>query len=360
MRFALEFKPNFAEAVARMRRLWNLQEPLDRIPAVVRVPTSHPKGRKLADGTFFGRVDDYLAYQEAIFRVQAQVPDEWLPIVHPQYGHALISALCGSPIRVESHTVWSVPIIRDWAQVRELHLDWDNEWGRRVQADYERLLEWARGRCGVAVYEVEGVADTMAALRGTEQLCLDYYESPARVDAFAERITDILIEFGRWNNKHIAAPQDLLGGVASDWQIWMPANSIAFTEDASVMYSRALYRRFIRERDRRLSGAFDRTLLEVHAEGNHQIPEFAQVEGVWMLVVQNPLRMRPEHREAVRLLLGRKILFTSCRQEELEDLLCFTGPRGVFITTTAPDVRAARRVLNHLARLTDRLRGKRP
>ena len=100
---SLELKPNLVDAVERMKRLWNLLDPLDRVPMCVSVPYER-RHERTADGTFFGRSEDYLEEMEAKFEAQALIPDEFFPMVHPQYGHALISALCGSPIRV-----WGIP-----------------------------------------------------------------------------------------------------------------------------------------------------------------------------------------------------------------------------------------------------------
>ncbi|MBN1671526.1 MAG: hypothetical protein JXR37_10860 [Kiritimatiellae bacterium] len=348
---ALEFKPNLTEAVERMRRLWALEDPLDRVPMCVRIPypAKHPKK---ADGTFFGRPEDYLEEMEAKFAAQALVPDESFPMVHPQYGHALISALCGSPIRAAAETVWSIPIINDLGETGNLHLDWDNEWGTRFRADCDLMLERARGRYAVGTYEVEGVSDTMSALFGAEKLLYAFYDDPEGVQRFATRVTDLLIEFGRWNSGNIGAPQDLLGGEVCDWSLWMPQNSCATTEDASVLYSPDCYRQFIQEHDRRLSGAFTRTLIEVHKEGNHQIAAFGEVDGISMLTIQNPLDMQPAHREAVRNLLGKKIFYIGVKPDQIEDLLRFTGLRGVLLVSTASSVNEARKILAQAETLT--------
>ncbi len=201
----MKYKPNLPEAAERMRRFWRFEEPLDRVACKIMLPAP-PFDGMVFDGTFFGNLEAYLAYREEWFRIQSQVPDEWLPIVNPQYGHALISALCGSPIEAGSRTVWSVPIIKDWTQVNSLRLDLNSEYGRRMRADYEFLLDWAHGKCGVAHYEIEGVSDTMSALRGAEQLCLDYTEAPEHVPRFAEKVADILIEMARWCRRERRCP----------------------------------------------------------------------------------------------------------------------------------------------------------
>ena len=355
----LEFKPNLAEAAERMQRLWDLLDPLDRVPVCISVPYTSEHKRK-ADGTFFSRPGDYLDGMEAKFAAQARVPDEFFPMVHPQYGHALISALCGSPIRAAAETVWSVPILNDLGAADRLRLDWDNEWGRRFREDCDLMLDRAKGRYTVGTYEVEGVSDTMTALFGAEKLLYAFYDDPDGVRRLATRVTDLLIEFGQWNWQNIGAPQDVVGGEVCDWSLWMPANSCATTEDASVSFSTGMYREIIKEHNHRLSAAFTRTLMEVHKEGNHQIQEFGDVEGISMLTIQNPLKMQPEHREAVRKLLGRKIFYIGVKPDEIEKLLQFTGVRGVLLVTAASGLTEATRILQQVEKLTARILRPKP
>jgi len=353
----MRFKPNLDEALERMRRLWRMDPPLDRVPCSVHLPAPDPPGgkRDLKDASFLGDRDGYLRWQAERFRRHAGVPDEWIPTIGPRYGHALISALCGSPIRLEAETTWSVPIIEEWEQAEALRLDFENEWGRRFRADLDAMMDWAAGRCAVEVYEVEGISDTMSALRGAPRLCADFYDAPGAVRRFAAKVTDLLIEWGRWNVANVGAPQAaaLRGGVSTGWCVWMPAGAICMAEDATVLFGPQTYRDFLREEERRLTRAFTAALLEVHAEGNHQLPEFGAVEGVTMMAIQNPLRMSPEHRESVRALLGRKVFFIGCRADEVEELLAFTGVRGVYLSLSAKNASEARALLGDLERWTD-------
>ena len=352
----MEFKPNLDEAAERMRRLWAMADPLDRVPCVIRLPSPAPPGgaRPLRDASFLGQTETYLRWREEAFRAQAGVPDESIPCVGPRYGHALVSALLGSPIRWEAETTWSVPIVEDWSQVEDLRLDFDNAWGRRFRADLETMLDRAAGRYAVEVYEVEGVSDTMAALRGAQRLCTDLHDAPDPVRRFASKVADLLIEFGRWNLRHCGEVQDLAGGVTTGWALWMPAGSVCTAEDATVLISPEAYRAFVQPAQRRLAGAFAATLLEVHAEGEHQLSEFGRVEGVTMMAIRNPLRMPPERREAVRALRGRKAFFVACRPDEAADLLAFTGARGVCLSLPARNPSEARALLDDLKRWTDR------
>jgi hypothetical protein len=347
----IEFKPEFPRVVERMKRLWDLDEPLDRVPAVVSIPPpQEADGRGDLDGRFFGRLEEYIAWQERVFRARAAVTDDMLPVVHPQYGHALIGGLCGSPIEARSGTVWSHPVIDDLDRVGDLRLDWENELGRMYRADCERLLEWARGRCLVAHYEIEGVADTMASLRGASAFCMDLVESPEAFRKFAERVTDILIEFGRWNHEHVCARQGPAAGTGTAWSLWMPAGAMTFAEDASVLLSAAQYRENIQAHDRRLSAAFTRTLLEVHGEGNRHISAFGEIDGVSGMAIQDPLDMQPADREAVRRLLGKKVFYIWTKRRRIGELLAFTGTRGILLGLNADTPEEAVEILDELRR----------
>jgi len=352
---AMKYKPNLPESAERMRRFWYLEEPLDRVPCKVMLPEPPFEGMML-DGTFFGNLEGYLAWREEWSRRQSQVPDDWLPIVNPQYGHALISALCGSPIRGAARTVWSVPIITAWEQLDTLRLDFDSEYGRRFRADYEFLLEWAHGKCGVAHYEVEGVADTMSALRGAERLCFDYVEAPEQVHRFAARVAEMLAEFAFWCQANVDARQDVGGGVATYYGLWGVPGMIETAEDATVMIAPETYREFIQGPQRRLTSQFSRALLEVHPEGNHQLPAFAEVEGVTALACQNPLDMEPHYQEVALSLRGRKAFYTGGSPDELEATLALLGTRGVFLGTQVDTVEEARALLRDLEKWTAKYR----
>lgn len=349
----LEFKPNLEQSVERMRRFWNHEPPLDRPPAIITLPRPP---RATGDGAFFGRREEYLAWQEEVFHNQMRVPDDQVPCVYPQYGHALISALCGGSIKVANNTVWSIPFLRDSAEAETLALDWNNEWGRRYREDLDVMMKWSEGRCAVANYETEGVSDTMSALRGATEVITEMMADPEGAERFASKVTGLLIKFGQWQNEHVGARQSLIGGETTGWRIWMPRGSGCFTEDHSVMLSRRQYRDFLARHDERLSAAFSKTILEVHKEGNHQIAEFGRIPGVSLLTIERFPALSAEHVEDIKRLIGRKVFKINARREELEDIFQTFGPNGVLFSLPASSVKEAHEILDNLKRLADRHR----
>lgn len=328
----MRYKPGLDETIERLRRFWMLADPLDRIPCSITLPAPPRPGM---DGAFFDNLGEYLTFQEDIFINQMQVADDRLPVVYPQYGHALIGALCGSPIRHEAGTIWTSPIIEDWDDLDSFFLDFNSEHGEKCRSQYETLLDWANGNCAVARYETEGVTDTMSALRGAQHLLYDMIDSPDQVKHFAHIVTDILIDFCHWNFEHVANRQNLCGGSASNWGLWHPARSIHMAEDSSVLMSPDAFRTFIKPEVQRLTSEFPRTLMEVHHEGNHQIPEFGDIDGIGLLVIENPLHMPPKDQEAILALQESKAFMFGCEPAEIEAALRLMGKRGIYITTNA-------------------------
>jgi hypothetical protein len=195
----------------------------------------------------------------------------------------------------------------------------------------------------------------MSALRGATEHITDMLDQPDKAFDFAGRVTALLIEFGRWGNECIGDRQEEIGGTATGWRVWMPRGAMYFSEDASVMYSSDFYRRHIKPLDQRLTSAFTKTILEVHQEGNHQITEFGGLSGVSLMTIEGFSRMRPEHKLALRQLLGRKAFYFAVRPEEVEETLAFAGTRGVMLALSAPDVPTAHTILHDLERTTQRL-----
>jgi hypothetical protein len=352
---SLEFKPNLEEAVERMKRFWNREEQIDRIPVIINLPKSDAKK---ADGSFFGKMELYIDYMEEYFIRHSAVHDEFFPMVVPQYGHAIISALCGAELSAMSHTVWSIPFINDLAEAENLSLNWDNEWGRRFAEDYEVLIERAKGRYVAGIYETEGVSDTLSAIRGTEKMFYDFYENPYGAWRMAKHVTNILIEFTRWNHEHIAARHNVLGGLVSLYSIWMPEGSCITTEDASVMYSREYYRENIKEHTERLASSFTKTLIEVHDEGTHQIREFGNTPGISLMTICNPWKMKQEHQEDLKKLLGNMNFYIYIHPDDIEDVMEFTGIKGIMLNTGAESVKMANDILERIQKMTEKLRKK--
>ena len=347
----LEFKRNLSETVERMKLFWAMEEPEDRVPIQIFVP----KPEDGTDGLFFGRRDAYIKNMETYFAEQSKVMDDSIPTVVPQYGHALISALCGSPIKYYNQTVWSIPIIDDASRADELYINWDRPWSQKILADYNYLLERSRGRYAVGEYEIEGISDTMSALRGAEGVLTDFLVNPVAANKLASRVTDILIEFAEWNHKHIGSKQELLGGISTVYRFWMPAKSGVTTEDHMVMVSSQYYEEHVQQHTARLASSLTKTLMEIHQEGMHHITAMAETKGVDLLTC-HPFHLNDEQQGAMRRQLGKKHFRMGCCPDTVYDILAFTGLRGILLCYHAETVRDAENMLAAVEKATQKIK----
>jgi hypothetical protein len=351
----LEFKPNLHETAGRMARFWDMAEPEDRVPIVIRLPNPGIT----TDGRWFGKLEAYRLMMEEHFAFRACVLDDYIPHVVPQYGHARIAAVCGSPIRYDAaaDTIWSVPVIDASCRADELRLDWGNPWARKLHEDYEYLLEKAQGRYAVAQSEIEGVTDTAAALRGFEGLLYDLHECPEAADTLLGRVTEILVAFGQWNHEHVGARQDLCGGMVFGYNLWMPYGSCATCEDAAVMVSPAYLQAHFRKHITQFTSAFSKTIMEVHDEGFHHIPGLGEVPGVSLMTVRNLFTMPERYRDAIRGLRGKKCFMVGgVKPDEIDRTLDILGIRGIVLAVRADTVAEAERALDIAERATQRIK----
>ena len=348
----LEYKPNLNEAVRRMERFWALEPPEDRVPVLIHLANGVRGG---LDGYYFGRTKVYADNAEEHFKRRAEITDEFIPQFFPQYGHVIFAALCGAEIKHAAQTLWAMPLINDLQAAAELRLDWNNDWGKRFIEDYAYLTERARSKCYVSEYGLEGVSDTLSAFRGAEQVFFDFADDPIAAHALAVRVTDLLIEFGKWNNAHISGRPGAPEGMSSDWAFWMPCGSCCTAEDFAAMCGADFYRAHIKEHAQRLASSFTQTVFEVHKEMNHLIGDFGDTNGISLMTIENFFGMDARHRVELKRLAGKRCFYIGAQPDRIEDVLSFMGTKGVLIVTHARSTDEAKIILDNAERVTQRL-----
>ena len=110
---------------------------------------------------------------------------ESLPFYSPDYGPDQFAAFLGGEFQFSEgsgDTDWVSPIVDDWDASLPLRLDPDNRYWKGI-LDYSRLLAvHSDGRYLVSVADLHSNMDTLLALRGSERLCMDFYDHPRQVE----------------------------------------------------------------------------------------------------------------------------------------------------------------------------------
>jgi hypothetical protein len=252
----------------------------------------------------------------------------------PLPGFDWMEAILGCPVSVspESGSVWPQPWLTDWdALERVLPLE-TNPWYQTLLALTEALVAQAGGRYPVTQTLMRGPADLLVALRGHQQLCLDIYDQPGRVHALAHRCTDIWIEVARAQLARI--PPFDGGYTAPRLEVWAPGQLVRYEEDATILFSTAVYREFFRECDRRIAAAFDYALIHTHSADYRLIPELLTIDELPAIqVILDP--GGPSLATMIPILQqvqaeGKALLIThELAPPELEPLLAALSPQGL-------------------------------
>jgi hypothetical protein len=183
---ALRYKPGFAETKTRWNAYWE-GEILDRPPVWAAVAKPGAQPFSLSDRYWHAvhRDFDHMLHQVDLWLEGTEFLGESLPMFGPDFGPDQFAAFFGTGFEFSTDspdTDWVKPIVDDWDAALPLTIDrTDSTWTGLLE--YSRLLaRHSDGRYLVSVGDLHSNMDTLLALRGSERLCMDFYDSPAQID----------------------------------------------------------------------------------------------------------------------------------------------------------------------------------
>lgn len=106
---------------------------------------------------------------------------ETFPVYFPNLGPDVYAAFYGAQLIFGDVTSWSVPLVKDWAQLDELYLDMNNVYFKKIEELTLHALERCRGRFLVGYTDLHPGLDCAAAWRDPQQLCIDMIDHPLQV-----------------------------------------------------------------------------------------------------------------------------------------------------------------------------------
>lgn len=106
---------------------------------------------------------------------------EAFPIYFPNFGPDVFSAYLGCELTFAKDTSWAHPIIKDWENPLDLYFDKNNRWWKKTTELTEEAVKRAKGKYFVGLTDIHGGMDSLLALRGPENLCLDLIYHPDEI-----------------------------------------------------------------------------------------------------------------------------------------------------------------------------------
>ena len=348
----LAYKPDWEETQARYRAWW-AHEYFGRCALAVVAPLDRPSARPappaattVAEQWYdLDAISDRLDYHLS----RTYFGGEALPVWYPGYpGIAAIPTILGCPFRLDMHTGWHDPVLTDpeGFDVRALHIDkahWAYQYHHAV---LQRGAREATGKSLPSIGAFYHGGDTLAALRGTEQLLLDCLERPAAVREAELYLMDMWCEF---YDESYAVIREAAQGSLCWIGAWAPGKTYAVSNDFSYNISpRTFQELFLPAIERQLQ-FLDYSIYHVDGEG-----AFAHVDALCALPRLHALQILPgagKPSQLHYLALLKKVqaagknLHLSLAAAEVRPALEQLSARGLYLSTWCRTETEARELL---------------
>ena len=252
-----------------------------------------------------------------------------------------LCAIMGAPLRILPGNVLGQERTLPWEALQDVRLDREGPWFHKYLAFAQALVAFSDGRFPVSHGAFVGPSDLLGLLRGHTQGIVDLVDQPERAGALLERFGDIFVEITEvlWDQ----VPLWHGGYFDGMYQLWAPGPIARLQEDASGVYSPALYRRFLQPIDRRIAQHFPNCFIHLHSTSMFLLDAFLEIEELGCLEINNdalgpPLEeMIPYYRRVQTA--GRSLLVRgSFTPEELRLLLEGLDPRGLYVLILVQDM----------------------
>lgn len=243
----LEYKPDWDETKKRMSAWW-AHEDFGRCAIAV---TAEKSGSKYGEPPRLpDKKEDWwfdFDYLHAIHEYRMKhtfYGGESIPIWNTGDGWLNIAGFVGCPVRLDEETGWADPIIAvgeltDY-DYHKIVVDPSNPWWIYSDRIHRFAAKEARGKSIPAIQALGGAADTLSAIRGTQQLILDVIDHPDYVREFDMYLMKQWIEV---YEKFYAITRDVAEG-STTWpgnHIWAPGRFYFAMCDFSYMISTKMF-----------------------------------------------------------------------------------------------------------------------
>jgi hypothetical protein len=357
----LLYKSDWEQAKIRLSAWWQ-GEAVDR--CALAVWSRRDDGRHILPPALPERIEDrwldleYLRARNEYEMATTFYGGEAFPLWNAGYpGWDLMQSYLGAPVTLMEETAWIDPII---AQGRLENYDFhdfnilrENRWWKFLNQVHGFSVEQSRGRSIPSMQDLGSSGDTLAAIRGNEQLLLDMVDCPDYVGQFDFYLMQ------QWNEQVFEPAYQLTRegaeGSASWSSLWAPGRHYPLQNDFSYMISPRMFRRVFLPTIEMQTEYLDYSVY--HVDG---IAAYAHVDALCELPHLNALQIIPgagkpsalHWMDMLKKIQSRgKSLQIFIPPEEIELALSELSARGLWLGVEAKNEEQAR----HLIKITERL-----
>jgi hypothetical protein len=205
----------------------------------------------------------------------SQLPCDTIQRFTPAFGIPWIEAIAGCKVMAAPGSLWAEPCLDDYADIRNVTFDGDNPWLVKLLEFTREMAAHSRGRYPLAVPQLRGPLDALAAMRTPQQMCIDLVESPREVAFALSVLADLWIAVG---GAVLADIPPFHGGYIARMGTWSPQAVLTMQNDVSTLISPLLYEGLVLPLDRKIAAHFPAAEFHMHASEHHQVPNLLKLQ----------------------------------------------------------------------------------
>ena len=192
----MELKPDAQQTYGRMAAFWQ-GEMLDRACLDIRVPKDGHKAPAL--GAPETVEEQWTSVDYAVAKAVATVESyvylgESLPIARVGLGPDFLAATLGCGLHFSPDTSWAEPAIESWDTFKGFPDYCESKWYKLQVELTGCLTERAEGRFIVEIPDFHPGGDALAALRGSTNCLMDFYDAPQHATMALDHVDRVLCE----------------------------------------------------------------------------------------------------------------------------------------------------------------------
>ncbi|MDP2931122.1 MAG: hypothetical protein Q8O05_01320 [Chloroflexota bacterium] len=259
-------------------------------------------------------------------------------------------AIMGCEVEVSSDSLWTKPLPPGQAPT-DLTTLGENPWLAKA-IEITGVLNRKFGKTyPTCPPDVLGPADMLAAILGTEQMCLDMIDNPAKIKSLVGLCTDVWLGV---HEKFKPLEIEFRGGhCESRFQLWAPGVTTVTQDDCAIFFSPKRYDEFLTPVNRRTFASSPYSIMHAHTGAAHTFEAILSIPELGAMQVHldpngpSVAEMIPTLVKIQRM--GKPlIIFKEFKLTELETLLDGLRPEGLCIMAISASEKAALEFMQRL------------
>lgn len=210
----------------------------------------------------------FLPYVERWYQQELELTSDIIQPFTPAFGIPWVEAIAGCPVVAYPGSLWAEPFLDSYSGRSSFHFNPDNPWLRKLIEFCKVMVEFADNRFPIALPQMRGPLDTLAAMRTPAQMSIDLIDYPDEVVKILGELTYLWIGIAKMALEIIPP---FYGGYCTRMKMWAPGKAITPQNDISTLISPAMYKEFVLPWDQKIVTHFPFHSFHMHATEYHQV-----------------------------------------------------------------------------------------